>query len=165
VWIATDYAGIPKELIHKYKFEKQRVAASSITSLMIENFLDFNNPEQINWLNYLVVPVPTASSRVRERSFDHSILLAGKVAKSLKLETCTAVGRYGTARQLGATRSQRLKQAQESYYICKKSAVNNRNILLVDDVVTTGATLSAVTRILKGAGAKHVDALVFAKRR
>jgi ComF family protein len=165
MWITTDYSAASKELVQKYKFGQQRAAASSIADLMMETFLSFNSDEQIARMNYLIVPIPTASSRVRQRGFDHAALLSEKIADKLNLQSGNALERRGQTRQVGAKRSERLAQAKGNYYVRKPKLVLKRNILLIDDVVTTGATLAATSRLLRKAGARRVDALVFAKRR
>jgi ComF family protein len=164
VWVTTDYQGAAKELVQVYKFGHQRVAANSISNFMSETFWFFNSEEDTLKTNYLVVPVPTATSRVRQRGFDHSALLANAVAKNLKLPHKNVMQRLGQSRQVGNTRSERFKQAEGKYIVNKPDAVKGRNILLIDDVVTTGATLCSAAKTLRKAGAKRVDALVFAKR-
>jgi competence protein ComFC len=164
VWVSTDYEGVVKSLVQLYKFGHQRVAAKSIANLMSESFLFFNSNEDILKTNYLVVPVPTATSRVRQRGFDHSALLARAVASNLKLPYKNVMQRLGQSRQVGKSRNERFKQAERNYEVIKPGMVAGRNILLIDDVVTTGATLCSAAKTLRKAGAKRVDALVFAKR-
>jgi len=164
VWVVTDYADLAKNLMQRYKFGHSRVAANDIAQLMIETFEVYNQQSDLEAANYLVVAVPTATGRVRERGFDHARLLAKKVAAGLELEFCPALIRLGQSRQVGAKRSARLAQQADSYIVRAPQRVKARNILLVDDVVTTGATLQAATRALRQAGARHVDALVLAKK-
>ncbi len=164
VWITTNYEGAAKALVKLYKFGHQRVAANSLSQLMVETLYDFNSPAGLAKLNYVVVPVPTATSRIRGRSFDHCALLAETVTGRLNLKSVEALGRLGQIRQLGAKRSDRLSQPGGKYFVRLPRAVAGRNILIIDDVVTTGATVREVTKVLRKAGAKRVDALVFAKR-
>ncbi|OVE79370.1 hypothetical protein BVY00_00540 [bacterium G20] len=164
MWITTNYDGVVKDLVKVYKFGHQRAAARAISDLMLGTLMDFNDPRDIAKLNYLVVSVPTATTRVRQRSFDHSSLLAKTLARKLNLTETSALGRLGQTRQLGAKRPDRLAQPEGNYFVRVPEAVKGRNVLVVDDVVTTGATLRAATRALRQAGAKRVDALVFAKR-
>lgn len=161
VWVATDYAGAAKELLKTYKFGHTRQAARPLSRLMADELQQFNSDTDIDGANYLVVPVPTASSRVRARGFDHSYLLAKGLASQLNLKYSPALGRLGQARQVGAKRAERIKQQTAQYFL--RRPVQGQNILLVDDVVTTGATLRSATKTLRAAGAKKVDALVFAK--
>lgn len=159
VWITTDYDGQAADLIRIYKFGHQRAAAESIARLISATFIHYN-PKT----DYLVVPVPTATSRIRERGFGHSELLAEKVAGRLNFPFDMALRRIGQNRQVGSKRNDRLKQLSSSFAVKNHQKIINQKILLVDDVVTTGGTLIAATKTLRDAGAKRVDALIFAKR-
>lgn len=164
VWITTNYSGSAKNLVKIYKFSHQRAAANTLSDLMIETLLDFNSEQEIAKLNYLVVPVPTATTRSRHRGFDHASLLAKTLARKLSLKNASALGRLGQEQQVGAKRLDRLTQPKDNYFIRRAQQIKGRNILLVDDVVTTGATIREVTKVLRASGTKRVDALVFAKR-
>jgi predicted amidophosphoribosyltransferase len=72
--------------------------------------------------------------------------------------------RHGQTRQVGATRAQRLQQVTGSYQLRNQVDVQGARILLVDDLVTTGATLGEAAKILREAGAKTVDAIVVAQK-
>ncbi len=164
IWVVSSYDGLANKLIKEYKFGGNRAVGSNIAALMANTLLEFNSDADIAGANYLVMPVPTATSRVRQRGFDHSMLLARCVGQNLNLQSTQALGRVGQTRQLGAKRDVRLSQPADSYYAKKPNLVSGRNILLIDDVITTGATLRAAAKILKKSGANRIDALVFAKR-
>jgi len=164
VWVSTNYEAAARQLIKIYKFGHQRAAAASLASLMVETLLSLNDFEEVRRLNYLIVPVPTATSRIRQRGFDHCAHLARQVARKLKARHLNALARIGQSRQVGAQRSVRLAQPAGNYVVRYPYLINGQNILLIDDVVTTCATLRAATKALRGAGAGRVDALVFAKR-
>ena len=112
----------------------------------------------------MIVPVPTATGRVRERGFDHAALLARQVAKDLGLPVSRPLGRLGQSRQVGAKRPQRQIQMADKIWVKNRGAVAGQQILLIDDVVTTGATLKEASKVLRQVGATRVDALIFAKR-
>ncbi|MBX4188666.1 hypothetical protein KW792_01045 [Candidatus Saccharibacteria bacterium] len=160
VYIRTNHEGLARDLLSAYKFGQQRAASTSIAGLMLEALpaLDVSRPD------YLIVPVPTATSRVRERGFDHTALLAKEIAYRLKMPYSSALRRTGHSRQLGARREERLTQLAGSISVKNYRLVNGCKILLIDDVVTTGGTIIAVTQALRRAGAASVDALLFAKR-
>jgi ComF family protein len=160
VWLVTQYDGLAQKLVQVYKFGQQRAAARELVELMVQTFEYPDYEKQ----DYLVVPVPTATKRIRERGFGHSELLAKLIAQKVDLPSCEALGRLGQKHQIGASRSVRLSQPAGNYYVRWPEKVKERNILLIDDVLTTGATLRAATKTLWQAGAKHIDALVFAKR-
>ena len=164
VFITTDYHSVAKELIRAYKFHHQREAAGAIVEQMVDTLRTHNDLENLIEQKLLIIPVPTATSRRRARSFDHAELLARILAARLNLETGPFLGRLGQSRQVGARKSDRLRQQAGNYYVRQPDKIKGRKILLIDDVVTTGATLRATTKVLRAAGARSVDALVFAKR-
>ena len=112
----------------------------------------------------IVCPLPTAPSRIRERVFDHTMLLTKQIAKHTGLEYKALLGRKTNVRQLGSIRTERLEQMEQEFYAKNLEMIEGRNILLIDDVVTTGASLSGAASVLKKAGAKSVRAVVFAQK-
>jgi ComF family protein len=160
VWITTNYEALAQALVQKYKFGHLRAAAQPITRLMADTLPDFWGADQ----NYLLIPVPTATSRIRQRGFGHSELLAKRLAANLRMEHAQALRRLDQTRQLGSARQDRLTQLADSFVARSRHRVHGRKILLIDDVITTGGTLIAAANTLKAAGAAQVNALVFAKR-
>jgi ComF family protein len=157
VWVRTEYDGHAKRLIHDFKFERAQAAAAPVARLMAEPvpYLD----RQV-----IVTHVPTATSRVRRRGYDHARLLAGQLAKNLDLAYAPLLMRLGQTRQVGSKRSSRLAQLQGAFTVRKSGPIQGGHILLVDDIVTTGATLELAARVLKAGGAKSIDAAVFAQK-
>lgn len=156
VWVCTYYSGLPKELIHSFKFDGARAAASVIAGFMKETLPYLEN--------VLIVPIPTATVRLRRRGYDHTRLLAKRLSRLMDLPYFTALARLGQSRQVGTKRAQRISQLVGAFYPKNTSLISGQRILLVDDVVTTGATLEEAARALKRAGAKTVDAIVFAQK-
>jgi ComF family protein len=155
VWAATDYDGFAKRLVQAFKYERAQAAAAIIASSM---------RAALPYLaGALVVHVPTATSRVRSRGYDHTGLLARALAKQLNLESAPALARLGQSRQVGSKRKQRHLQLSSAFRVKNSSKIAGRHILLVDDIVTTGSTLEAAANALKAGGAKTVDAVVFAQ--
>jgi ComF family protein len=160
VFIATSYETKAQELVQKYKFGHLRDAAQPLAKIMSQTLKNSDT----SWQDYLIVPIPTATSRVRERGFAHSELLAKTIAASLKIEYYPALRRLDQTRQLGSRREDRLIQLNDSFALRNPKRTFNRKVLLIDDVLTTGGTLIAASKSLRADGVKQVDALVFAKR-
>jgi ComF family protein len=146
-----------KALIQRFKFHYAQGAAQPIARLMADTLPFFTR-------NTVIVHVPTATVRRRQRGFDHAELLAHQLARSLYLPRVTLLARLGQSRQVGAKRQQRQQQLSESFYPQKPYLIKGAHILLVDDITTTGATLEAAAKVLKQAGAKRIDAVVFAQK-
>lgn len=157
VWMRTEYEGAAKELLHKFKFERARSASKTIAGFMYEVTPYFNDA--------ILVSVPIATSRLRLRGYDQSKLLARELSKFTGLPYANFLARSGQARQVGTKRTQRVKQLEGVFRPVNIDLVKGSHIILVDDVVTTGATLEESAKVLKQAGAKKVDAVVFAQTR
>lgn len=155
VWVRTEYNNSAKKLIKAFKFERAQAAATIIAGYM-KDCLPFIE-------DYLIIPVPTATSRYRYRGYEHSKLLAKELSKLTRLAYFPHLARLGQTRQVGAKRAIRLKQLEGSFRVIKPNDLVKRKILLVDDVTTTGATLGIAAKALNQAGAKQVSAIVFAQ--
>ncbi len=157
VYVATVYEGIYEALIHSLKFDCKRQAAEPIAEIISETIGEISSET-------LICPLPTAPSRIRERGFDHTKLVAKNLESILKLKNTKLLGRKSNVRQVGSTRAERLEQMDQEFYIVNLDLVKGKNILLIDDVVTTGASISGASKTLKQNGAKSVFALVFAQK-
>ncbi len=148
----TAYDDIGKQLIHHFKFEGDQQAARIAASLMA-TLVEAGRYDA-------VVAVTTTAARRRQRGYDQSVLLAKSIAKRLDITYLATLVRIKSVHQIGAGRELRLAQSKGLYVATKR--IKGR-ILLIDDVVTTGATLSAAAEALTQAGATAVEALVFAR--
>jgi ComF family protein len=160
VYIVTDHDGLARDLLSAYKFGHQRAASRIIAKLMAQTLAKSRQDA----ISCVIVPIPTATSRVRQRGFDYTALLARRLSLELKTPYAPALRRLGQTRQLGAKREHRLAQLSGSFSVKDPKAIGGQNILLIDDVVTTGGTIIAAAQALRRAGAARVDALLFAKR-
>ena len=152
-WSSGSHEGVCRDLVAALKFRRLLPVAGLMA-------------ERIQWLapahmlSGVVVPVPPAPARLRRRGFDPAGELAAAMAERLDspLESCLV--RRGGRRQVGRRRAQRLGQPP------RIQAVGGvpRSVLLVDDVLTTGATMSACAQALRAAGAARVVAVTFARR-
>jgi ComF family protein len=108
-----------------------------------------------------VVPVPLSRPGLLARGFNQAELLArqlapGQVRHALQRQ-------HFDAAQHTQTRAQRLRRMQQAFSCAQPQAVHGLRLLLIDDVMTTGATLTAASQCLLAAGARHVDVLVLAR--
>ena len=157
VWVTTLYKDTAKELVRRLKFSRAKVAARLIAELLNDS---------VPYLpGYTVVTyVPTATSRVRQRGYDQARLIAREFASLRDLQCVPLLIRHGQARQVGSDRKHRINQAAGNYSVIDSGRVQKKQILLIDDILTTGATVESAARVLKKAGAKTINAAIFAQK-
>ena len=156
VWPATTYDGVVAQVIKQYKFGRAQAA-----SLALARLVQYTLP--LLPMDTLIVPVPTAPAHVRQRGYDHTLLLAKALSRATGLGYRTLLRRTSNVRQLGATRAQRLRQLQGDFVLTDAAACRNATILLLDDVSTTGATLLAAASVLQTGGVGSIQAAVVAR--
>lgn len=152
-WSSAPHEGVARSLVAALKFRRLLPVADLMA-------------DRIQWLapahmlSGAIVPVPPAPSRLRRRGFDPAGELATALAERLgsPLEPCLA--RRGGRRQVGRRRAERLAQPPRIH----ATGCAPRSVLLVDDVLTTGATMTACAQALRAAGAARVCAVTFARR-
>jgi ComF family protein len=151
-WSVSNYEQLLKSIIQQYKFEHRRCTFKPLAELLHQILPQF--PSET-----LVTYVPTAPNRVRQRGFDHAKLIAKELARIRKLRLAAPLNRTNNSRQVGASRAERIKQAKSLFNV-KNQAVEPLPYLLIDDVMTTGATIDAAANLLLQAGATRVYAAV-----
>lgn len=157
VWVATNYKAPAADLLHTLKFARAAAAAKIVAQLM--------HARLPGWpTETILCHVPTANVRVRQRGYDQARLIARHLARRRGLAYRALLRRRGAARQLGASRQQRLAQLQDAFWCPHPVLVQRRTILLVDDVLTTGASFETAARVLRAAGAGVVYAAAFAQK-
>jgi competence protein ComFC len=154
VTVAGLYEGPMKEAILAYKFQRLRAVAAVATDMMMEVMPDREFD--------LVTSVPIAAARYRERGYNQSELMSKRVARVLSLPYRTVLGRRTSQHQLGMDRVGRLRSVEGVFYATRR--LHGERVLIVDDVVTTGATLDECARQLLAAGASEVWGLALARR-
>jgi ComF family protein len=154
VSVAAYYEGPVKELILALKFRRQRAAAEAAGALVLRRAEDWPALD-------MVTSVPVSPARHRERGYNQSELVAQVVACRLGLPYSALLGRLGSDHQLGAGRQERLRQVTGAFFAKRRLA--GSRVLLIDDVVTTGATLAECARALEVAGAGALWGAVVAR--
>ena len=157
IWVGGEHVGALDVAIDQYKFAAARGMAAPLAHLLDARLPSL--PKEV-----VLVPLPTIAKHVRERGFDHTALLAKMFGKQRGLTVTTSLLRRRTNTvQREATAHQRKMQAKEVFRV--QGEVNNEAIyVLVDDVMTTGATLHYGAKALRDAGAHEVWAVVLARQ-
>jgi ComF family protein len=163
------YEGALRTLVHQFKYQGWIHLAGTLGRLLWIVFLSHWNPEDVD----TVVPVPLHARRLRHRGFNQALQLIrpwpqwaseqGLAFEKDRIKSSWLVRRSFTAVQAGLDRHQREADVKNAFVLKKDAQVDGRRILLVDDVLTTGATVQACARVLKQCGAARVDVLTLAR--
>jgi len=148
------YEGLIASAIHHFKFLGIRRLSRPLSG-----FLLFHDTEGID----AVVPVPLSSSSLKSRGFNQALLLSLHLSKKKKIPLLMDVLRkiVDTPPQVGLSAKERAVNVKKAFACTGK--VTGMNVLLIDDVMTTGATVNACSRQLLKAGAKSVSVLTLAR--
>ncbi len=150
-----------KKLIHHFKYQSQPGVMREIAPLLQAFFSarDEIGPE------FYVSPVPLHFRKMKERTFDQSFLIAKEVARQLSLPLANGLLRRvkDTDSQARKTKTDRAKNIKGAFQVDRPDCVAGKDILLVDDVLTTGATVNEAARVLKRAKAARVYVFTLAR--
>ncbi len=152
-WSSAPHEGAARDLVAALKFRRLLPVADLMA-------------DRIQWLapgtvlSGTLVPVPTAPLRSAIRGFDPAAEIAAALAQRTELPFSSCLARRGGGRQVGKRRAQRIGHPP----VIQASGEVPRSVLLIDDVLTTGATLSSCAGALRSAGAIRVAAITFTRR-
>jgi ComF family protein len=156
VWVVGDRDGPLQRLIGLYKFERAKSAYQPLGDLLLGVLPEL--PE-----GTVIVPIPTTSARIRERGYDHMLLVAKYIARKRGLRCQQLVRRKTNTKQRHSSAEQRNLQAKLAFNVrCEIDPTIP--YLLIDDVITTGATIKYASLELRKSGAKHVWVAVIARQ-
>jgi len=154
------FEGVMRALIHDLKFHDRHDARRLFGRWLAEAGAELLADAD------LLVPVPLTRRRLLSRRFNQSALLAHEVAllARIEVEPLALLRVRSTKPQVGLSRQQRRENVANAFAVApaRKDAVTGKKIVLIDDVITTGATAEACARTLKRAGAPRVDVLALA---
>jgi ComF family protein len=157
---AVAYSGVARDLVQNLKYRDRADLAPWMARWMVRAGAELTTDAE------LVVPVPLHARRFFSRRFNQSAELARHVARQADIPFDPTVVRRvkPTRQQVGLVARERVANMRGAFKVTEagKMRLQSRRVLLIDDVFTTGATVSAVTRTLKRAGACEVDVLTFA---
>jgi ComF family protein len=155
-WCIGERSGVLQRLIGTYKFQNAQSGYKILGDLLLDRLEVL--PEET-----IVVPIPTVASHIRQRGYDHTLLIAKYFARKRGYKMEKTLERLTSTKQRQATKAQRVMQAKAAFGL-SRGIIPDVPYLLIDDVVTTGATLQYAAKILKDHGAREVWVAAIARQ-
>lgn len=150
-----------RELIHRVKYSREIWITQTLGRILAKGLAD---PRLAGQSFDALVPVPLHAKRLREREFNQAAVLAKHLSKSSGIPVSDVLlRRRYTGTQTALDRAERRQNLRNAFSLRKNSNVTDQNLLLIDDVLTTGSTLDACAAVLLEQGAESVRALTLAR--
>ena len=150
-----------REFIHRFKYDHERFLRQPLAAWLADALDDARlRGQPID----AIVPVPLHSTRLRERGFNQALLLAERLSARAAVPLLDGLVRTRyTTTQTRLDRQERMDNLRNAFRVRQSAAVQNRHLLLVDDVFTTGSTVDECARVLRLAGASSVRVATVAR--
>jgi len=162
IYSAAIYDGVIKTALHRFKFQKRRKLAEPLGILLVK-YLSHTPALPMDEMD-CIVPVPLHRKRQRERGYNQAQLLAAVISRYYEVPVIAALARMkDTHPQFDLPREARLTNVKGAFKVADPKAVYNKKILLLDDIYTTGSTISECSKVLKIAGARSVEVLTLSR--
>lgn len=157
---AAAYRGLLKKMILDFKYRQAVWLAPDLGRMLLACLRQNFKEENIDYITY----VPLHKSRERERTYNQSFLLAEEITSCLRKKIVDCLARvWPAASQTHLTASARAANVRNKFAVKKGLDLKDKSVLLIDDVMTTGATVNECSRVLKKAGAREVLVLTVAR--
>lgn len=161
VYSVSSYEGVLRDAIRRFKFYKRKNLAQPLGILMVQ-YLG-QTPLAIRELD-MIVPVPLHKNRQRERGFNQAESLAEVIARYYELPVVTALKRVRDTRaNFDLPREERFHNVSGAFGLSDGISVEDKRILLLDDIYTTGATIAECCQVLKAARAKRIEVVTLSR--
>ena len=155
------YEGIIRKLILDYKFHEKPYMYVCFVNFVLKNEKIFEKLQSYD----TIIPVPISKKRMKERGYNQSLLIAKKLSREVKipLQVNCLLKTKNIIEQSKLNKEQRKQNIQNVYELKNGEILNNKRILLIDDIYTTGSTVNECAKILQQARREKIDVLVLAK--
>lgn len=149
-----------REAIHLLKFKGRKSLVPVLAKLMVQVIQQQPSLQNCQ----AVIPVPLSRGRLRQRGFNQAELLASEVARGINLPMLSnvLVKHKETPPQTGLTKEQRKINLQDAFKVKAPGEIKGKNILLLDDVFTTGSTVSTIAQLLRQEGVQEIFVITLA---
>lgn len=161
IYFACLYQDVIKKLIYDYKFNDQTDLSSFFANLIYY----YTNLKKKIQKHTIIIPVPLHRYRMFKRGYNQTVLLGNALIKLLNCEMNTNIlfKTHNTKQQIGLNKSKRIKNLDNSFELRNSHLIKNKHIILLDDVITTGATIHECAKTINLAKVSSIDVIAIAK--
>ncbi|HEY1085892.1 MAG TPA: hypothetical protein VGE34_04165 [Candidatus Saccharimonadales bacterium] len=156
-WVVSERTDVIENLLDGYKFEREKASFRIFAKLLHSRLPIFGD------IHIEFVPIPTISSHIRQRGYDHMKLITRELARLRNASYSPVLVRKTNTKQLGSSKVQRIQNAKHAFEV-RKPLDDTIMYVLVDDVFTTGSTITYAAKALRDAGAGSVSAAIIARQ-
>ena len=164
----TRYGDKTRKLIFALKYNGNRLAGHIMGRLMAERLTSLEKLGEVKDINrYIIVPVPLAPNREAKRGFNQSLIMAEEVKRLLKIPVWDALYRRENTKALrGLSPAERFRVMKGAIAVKGgyRKKLQGQDVILIDDIYTTGATAKANTEVLREVGAGKIMVFTFSRR-
>lgn len=155
------YEGQIRKLIIDYKFNEKSYLYLTFVNFLLKNQKIFENIKKYD----KIIPVPISKKRLKTRGYNQSLLIARKIANKTNLELLNncLFKTKNIIEQSKLNKEDRIKNIQGVYELQNKQLIENKKILLIDDIYTTGSTVNECSKMLRQGNPTEIGVLVLAK--
>lgn len=155
---------IIRQLITDLKYKGKRSNAKIIGEVVYEYLLEELSDRELydDFTDPILIPIPLSRQRLRERGYNQTELIANFLTDACQLNTKSLKRIRNTESQTTKNKEERMENLKDAFVVKNNKLIKNKNIVLIDDVVTTGSTLNEAKRVLLKNGAKNVLAIAVA---
>lgn len=150
-----------RDILIKYKFQNKSYIYKTFSQIILKDEKIYGILKKYD----IIIPVPVHKKRKNERGYNQTELIAREIAKGLniKMEKDVLIKSINTKAQSSLSKEERRDNIKGAFKAQNLQKIKDKNILVIDDIYTTGSTINECGRILKSTGAKSIGALTIAK--
>jgi ComF family protein len=152
--------GMVQEMVHALKYRYKRDVGSLLGAFAARYMIESGK------FNYIdcIIPVPISSKRLKKRGYNQAQIFGEGISKEINapIQHKVLIKIRDTGTQTARSRQDRMEKVANSFSVKKKALIKGRHVLLVDDVITTGATLESCASLLLKEGARSISCITIA---
>ena len=153
------YGHVLKKLILDFKYKKDFESAEILVELILDKIGDGSE-----YKDYIFTFIPISKNTLKKRGFNQCEYIANEIAMNLNMKVINTLEKVKETKvQKTLLREERLRNIKGAFRVIDKSKVEGKKLILIDDVITTGATISEGEKVLLESGAKEIKILTLAK--